>query len=150
MSDPMNTEEVKIWKMYLRAHAALMREMDGGLQRAHGISLTWIDVLVQLSLAEGQRLTHTRLSERMLVSGGGGITRLVDRMAKVGLVTRRASRKDRRVSYVVLTDEGKKKLDEVTPTQFSQVHDQFIRHLGAEEMPVIRDFLARLLGEDVS
>ena len=147
MSDPMNTAEVKLWLMYLRAHAALMREMEGELQRVHGMSLTWLDVLVQLSLAENQRMTHSRLGQRMLVSQGG-ITRLVDRMAKAGLVTRRASRKDRRTSYVVLTQKGRDALEEMRPTQFRQIHEIFIRHLRKYELPVIRGFLARLLGED--
>ncbi|MDA0232828.1 MAG: MarR family transcriptional regulator [Chloroflexi bacterium] len=147
MSDPLNTDEVKVWKMFLRAHAALMRVMDSRLQQSHGMSMTWMDILVQLSLAEKQRLTHTRLSERVLLTGGG-TTRAVDRMAEAGLVVRRASRKDRRTSFVVLTDKGAAALREMTSGQLDAIEELFSRHLRKDDIPVIRAFFERVLGEE--
>ncbi|MDA1279647.1 MAG: MarR family transcriptional regulator [Chloroflexi bacterium] len=149
MDDPLNTDEVKIWKMFLRAHAALMRTLGAEIQNAHGISLRWLDVLVQLSLADRKRMTHSRLNERLLVDGaGGGVTRLIDRMAKEGLVVRRASRKDRRTSYIVLTKIGEDALAAATPDTLADVQEHFLRHLRKEEMSTIRGFLSRILGED--
>ncbi len=147
MEIPLDSDEVKVWKMFLRAHASLMRQMEANLQEAHGVSLAWMDVLVQLSLEEGGRMTHTRLSERVLVSQGA-VTRMVDRMAKAGLVVRRQSRTDRRTSYVILTEKGAKTLEEIKPVQYQDVTDLFIRHLDSENTPVVRDFLTRVLGEN--
>lgn len=152
LQELLKTEEVKVWNMFLRAHAVLMRQMEAELQGEHGISLRWLDALVQLSLADGKRMTHTRLGQRILVGitgsiSGGGLTRMVDRMAKAGLVTRRASRTDRRTSYIVLTDKGQETLDRVSETQAGQVVELFTSHLEKEEIPVIRAFLARVLGE---
>ena len=146
MEEQLNTDEVKIWKMFLRAHAALMREMESDIQRAHGISISWYDVLTQLSLAEGKRMTQTRLGQRMLISGGG-ISRLVDRMAKEGLVVRRASKKDRRASFVVLTKKGEEILDLTSPQVLETVEQGFLRHLREDEMPSISNLLERVLGE---
>ncbi len=146
MQDQLNTEEVKIWKMFLRAHAALMRTLESDIQRAHGISISWYDVLTQLSLANNKRMTHTMLGKRLLVTGGG-ISRLVDRMAKQGLVIRRASRKDRRLSYVVLTKKGEETLELTTPQVLSTIHQGFIRHLRNDEIPQLRSLLERVLGE---
>ncbi len=148
MEDVLNTDEARIYKMFLRAHASIMREQETTLQDKVGISVTWLDVLTQLSLAEGHRMTHTRLGERLLVGGGGGITRLVDRMAKAGLVTRRASRKDRRTSYVVMTATGKEVFDRATQEAFVVVQARFMDHLRKEEMPGIADFFKRVLNED--
>ena len=118
------------------------------MQASHGISMKELDVLVQLSLAEKQRMTHTRLSERLLLTGGG-VTRLVDRMVKNGQVMRRASRKDRRTSHVVLTEKGERVLEAATPDGIDDVEKHFTSHLRDEEVPVIREFLARVLGEEV-
>lgn len=146
MEYPLDSDEAKIWLMFLRAHASLMRKMETELQQQTGMSLKWMDVLVQLSLEAGHRMTHTRLSQRRLVSQGG-LTRLVDRMAKAGLVRRQRSRKDRRTSYVVLTDEGAKALETMYPVQYQNILDMFVSQLDDENTPVIRDFFEGVLGE---
>ena len=147
MTRSLDTVEAKTWIAFLRAHAFLMREMERVLMDTHGISLTWMDVLVQLSLAEKKRMTHTRLGERVLISLSG-LTRVIDRMATAGLVTRRASRTDRRASYVVLTERGERTLAELMPTHMRSVEERFVRHLHAEEMAIIRSFFRRLLNEE--
>jgi DNA-binding MarR family transcriptional regulator len=149
MQDQLNTEQAGVWKMFLRAHASIMRTMESDIQRTHDISISWYDVLTQLSLAEGKRMTHTRLGERILVTGGG-VTRLVDRMAREGLVVRRASRNDRRTSYVVLTKKGESVLAEATPQVIETVQQNFLQHLRDDEIPVIRRLLARVLSEEGS
>ena len=147
MQNPLESDEIRVWKIFLRAHASLMREMDSRLQKAHGVSMTWMDILVQLSLAENQRLTHTRLSERVLLTGGG-TTRAVDRMVKAGLVVRRASRKDRRTSFVVLTAKGATTLEEMTSGQLNAIEELFSRHLRDGDIPVMRAFFKRVLSEE--
>ncbi|NQW16082.1 MAG: winged helix-turn-helix transcriptional regulator [Chloroflexi bacterium] len=144
---PLNSPEVRTWLIFLRAHAAILRRMEKGVQDAHGISLVWVDVLTQLSLEDNQRMTHARLSQRVLVSVSG-LTRIIDGMTKAGLVVRRASRRDRRASYVVLTEEGMRKLEEVRPTVFRDVEENFIQYLRPEETPVLYGFLKRVMDED--
>ena len=146
MNEYLNTDEVRIWKMFLRAHASLMRTMESDIQSAHGISHVWYDVLTQLSLEKNKRMTHSRLAERLLVKVTG-VTRLVDRMVRQGLVVRRSSRKDRRTSYVVMTENGEQALAESTPRVLETVQHNFVRHLKTEEMPAIRNLLARILDE---
>jgi DNA-binding MarR family transcriptional regulator len=147
VSIPLDTPEVRTWLIFLRAHAAILRRMEKGIQDAHGIPLNWVDVLIQLSLEENHRMTHARLSERVLVSVSG-LTRIIDRMVKAGLLVRRASRKDRRASYVVMTEEGMRKLEEARPAVFGDVEEHFIRHLRPEETPVLLGFLKRVMDED--
>ena len=89
MQGLLNPDQLATWKVFLRAHASLMRVFEQTLQAEHGIALTWLDVLVQLSLEPDKRMTHRRLGERMTVAiTGSGITRLVDRMAAAGLLRR--------------------------------------------------------------
>ena len=147
MDYTLNSDEMQVWVKFLRAHAMLMREMEANLQAETGMSLVWMDVLVQLSLEDGQRMTHTRLSQRRLISQGG-LTRLVDRMAKAGLVKRQRSRTDRRTSYVVLTEKGSEALKAMYPIQYQNIAQMFINHLNADSAPVVSEFLAKVLGEN--
>ena len=149
MQGLLNPDQLATWKVFLRAHASLMRVFEQTLQAEHGIALTWLDVLVQLSLEPEQRMTHKRLGERMTVAiTGSGITRLVDRMAAAGLLRREPSSEDRRQSYVVMTDEGAAALDRALPTQEHDVYERFARHLRDEDSRVLFSFLKRVLGEE--
>lgn len=147
MTIQFDSPEVRTWLIFLRAHAAILRRMEQGVQDAHGIPLNWVDVLTQLSLEDDRRMTHARLSERVLVSVSG-LTRIVDRMVKAGLVVRRASRRDRRASYVVMTEDGIRKLEEVRPAVYKDVVENFTQHLRPEETPVLYGFLKRVMDED--
>ncbi len=145
----LRAPETRVYLMFLRAHASIMRDLEKTLQDEVGISITWLDVLTQLARADGHRMTHTQLSQRRLVGGSGGITRLVDRMAKAGLVTRRASRKDRRTSYVVMTDAGREMYERASLAGSRVVREHFTDHVKPEEAQPLRSFFGRVLGEDV-
>ncbi len=145
MTNRLETPEYRVFSRFLIAHAKLMREFDATLREVCDIPLSWFDVLVHVSLEPGQRVTHTRLGERTLMSQGG-VTRLVDRMVKAGLVARRASRADRRKSYVVLTDSGREKLAEAMPTQLDSIQELFVQHLEDGDTEVMDGFFRRVLG----
>ena len=147
MDKRLRAPEARVYLKFLRAHAMIMREMESALKESEGISLAWVDALTQLALADGQRMTHTRLSQRLLVSGGN-VTRLVDRMTKAGLVTRRASRKDRRMSHVVLTGKGRQVYERATEAGIPVVQELFTSKLLESEVAVLDDFFARVLDED--
>ena len=49
------------WGALLKVHAALVPRLDRALQEAHGVPLTWYDVLLELSSAPEHRLTMGRL-----------------------------------------------------------------------------------------
>ncbi len=149
MDERLNTPEVRVYLKFLRAHAMMMREIESALKDSEGISLAWYDALTQLALADGQRMTHTKLSQRLLVSGGN-ITRLVDRMAKAGLVVRRASRKDRRTSHIVLTDKGRGVYERATDAGIPVVQKVFANKMLTDEIPALDAFFRRVLGEEQS
>src|ERR1700733_6512048 len=70
-----------------------------------GLSVTDFDVLLRLPRSEGQRLRMTHLAMQTALSTSG-ITRVVDRLEKRGLVRRETCPSDRRGSFAVLTDAG--------------------------------------------
>ncbi len=110
-------EAMDAWRALLRTHRLLLGRLEADLQREHAMSLDWYDVLFQLSDAGG-RLRMNALSDRLLVSRYN-CTRLVDRMAKAGLVSREAVAEDRRGTQAVLTAAGKTTLRRAAPTHLA-------------------------------
>ena len=101
-----------------------------------GLSLTWYDVLIHLSEASESRLQHQALAGSLLLSRSG-ITRLVDRMAKAGLV--------RRASYVVITPQGRDALDRASPGHVRGIVQHFTRYLDSEDASALQKFFSRVL-----
>jgi len=63
-----------------------------------------------------------------------GVTRVVDRMDRDGLVRREACSSDRRSSYAVITETGRARLDEVLPGHLALVQEWFIGQLSPEAL----------------
>jgi DNA-binding MarR family transcriptional regulator len=92
------------WKL-LAAHALLVRRTGRDLASAAVLPLDSYNVLRLLHKAPGRRLRLSKLARAVLLTRSG-VTRLVDRLEKAGLLRREDSVHDRRGSCAVLTDEG--------------------------------------------
>ena len=62
------------WVRFLRAHAALTRELSSRLEALHELTLSDFDVLIQLYYAEGRRMRRIDLARSVLLTASG-ITR---------------------------------------------------------------------------
>jgi DNA-binding MarR family transcriptional regulator len=139
--------ELSTWRAFLRAHAAVTRQLEHDLLVAHDLPLASYDVLVQLSEAPGRQLRMTELAERVLLSRSG-LTRLVDRLEREGLVERRACPSDARGTLAVLTDAGSARLAEAWPTHLRGVVDRVVGRLSHDELVTLGALLSRLVGPD--
>jgi len=99
-------EALRVWLRLLASSGSVEREIQMRLREQFGVSLARFDFLAQLDRSDDGEMTMTELSQQLMVSGGN-ITGLTDRLAKEGLVERRAHPADRRVQRIALTDEGK-------------------------------------------
>jgi len=63
----------------------VVRQLERELQTEERLALTDYDVLVQLATAGERRLRMSELADALLLSRSGA-TRLIDRLAAVGLV----------------------------------------------------------------
>ncbi|PKB64310.1 MAG: hypothetical protein BZY80_03205 [SAR202 cluster bacterium Io17-Chloro-G2] len=147
MASDLNDVQLAVWRGFLEAHSTVTRKLERDLLEHVGIPLTWYDVLVHLSEAPRGRLRHQVLADSLVLSRSG-VTRLVDRMVNAGLVQREASTDDRRVSYVMLTREGRTTLDRAGPGHIHSVVEHFARHLRGPETGALSSFFNRLLEED--
>lgn len=134
--------EIRAWRAFLSAHAAVIAELSAELKERHDLPLTWYDVLVQLEEAGGSLRMH-ELAERLLLSRSA-TTRFVDRLEKAGLIHREACPSDRRGTFVVLTDHGRDRLKASAPDHLDGVKRVFADPLTPAELEHLSTALAKL------
>src|SRR3954451_13185149 len=124
--------ELAVWRGFLRVHAALAKQLDAELDRTHGIPLTSYEVLINLRPAPDRRLRMADLADRALLSRSG-MTRLVDRLERQGLLARDHCVSDARGCFAVLTDAGRELLARARPTHLAGVREKFLQHLEPDD-----------------
>lgn len=135
--------ELDVWRSFLRAHAHITRVLETELLAAQRLSLASYDVLVQLSEAPDRRLRMTELADAVLLSRSG-VTRLVDRLERGGLVARARVDSDGRGVEAVLTQLGYDRLRAATGTHLSGVGRHFAGRLNAAELTTLGHTCTRL------
>ena len=136
--------ELGAWRGMLRVHTALVRELDTELDAAHDLPLSSYDVLIYLQSAPGKRLRMAELADSVLLSRSG-VTRLVDRLEREGLIVRDTCTSDGRGCFAVLTDEGEELLSRARPTHLAGVRARFLTHFSEGELEQLRRFWERIL-----
>ncbi|MEV4577407.1 MarR family transcriptional regulator [Nonomuraea jabiensis] len=139
----LTAEELAVWRMMQRAQVRITRHLEAELLVAHELPLASYEVLARLAEAPERRLRMNDLAARVLLSRSG-LTRLIDRLQRDGLVSREACADDARGLFAVLTDAGAARLAEATPTYLRGVRTQFLDLLGAEEITRVRAMVAKL------
>ena len=134
-------DRLAAWRAFLEAHARVTEVLERELREGQDLPLTWYDVLVQLHEAPENRLRMQELAAAVVLSKSG-LTRLIDRMERAGLVRRSQCPTDRRGTFAELTDEGYAQLRAAAPTHLVGVERHFTAHLSADDAEV----LARVLG----
>ena len=135
--------ELEAWRGFLLSHAAIRRTLESDLIAEHGLTARDYEVLLFLAQEDGRRLAMSALAERTMLTRSG-ITRLIDGLAKAGLIERVACPEDLRVSYAQLTDQGYQRLREASRTHIAGVHAAFLDHFSDEEIEMLAELLGRL------
>ena len=138
--------ELGAWRNFLRVHAVLTRELDEELRRAHGLPLTSYDVLVNLESAADRQMRMSELADAVLLSRSG-LTRLVERLERDGLLSRADCPGDARGSFAVLTDTGARRLAEARKTHLSGVRERFLGQFDDDELERLAGYWRRVLDE---
>jgi DNA-binding MarR family transcriptional regulator len=135
--------ELRAWRGLLRAHACLAKRLDSELERAHGLPMSSYEVLHHLEETTGGRMRMCELAEQAQLSRSG-LTRLIDRMERDGLVERCSCEHDARGSYACLTPAGRERLQEARGTHLAVIRDQFFSHFSEVELSTLADMWERI------
>src|SRR4051794_39934801 len=140
----LSEAELAVWRGFLRVHAALAKQLDAELDRTHGIPLSSYEVLINLQAAPHRRLRMADLADRALLSRSG-MTRLVDRLERQGLLVRDTCVSDARGCFAVLTDAGAELLAKARPTHLDGVRRRFLSQLETEDCERLTELWERVL-----
>jgi len=132
------------WLNLIQAHSVVSSRVEARLDAACGLSLPEHELLIRLSQAPDRHLRMYDLASLLLLSKSG-ITRVVDRLERRGLVGRKMSDTDRRVVLAYLTGAGVEILEEARPFIAGGVDEFFSRHLGDDEIASLRGLLRKIL-----
>jgi MarR family transcriptional regulator, 2-MHQ and catechol-resistance regulon repressor len=134
--DEETAQALRTWVALARAHNAVAQLAAADVAR-HGLTTAEFGVL-EVLYHKGPMLLN-EVQRRILVSSGG-ITYLVDRLEKRGLVERRDCPGDRRARLAALTAEGEALVAAIFPQ-----HAEVIRGALAGLMEEEKDQAVRLL-----
>ncbi len=136
--------ELAAWRGLLRVQSALVKALDGQLLAGHRLPLTSYEVLITLQSAPGRRRRMSELADSVLLSRSG-MTRLVDRLEREGLLERDTCTDDGRGCFAKLTAEGDAVLARARPTHLAGIRERFLRHFSAEELEAISGYWDRVV-----
>ena len=141
---PLTPRELGAWRGLLQVHAQTTQVLDAQMRERHGITVSAYEVLMFLGDADGHRLRMAEIAERVLLSRSG-LTRLVDRLVDLGLVTRSASKTDGRGLYAQLTPAGASELEAARRTHRAGVRQVFLDQIDPDDQAALAEIWGRYL-----
>ena len=142
----LTEHEMRAWRAFLRAHSSVTRLLESELIAEHALSLPEYGVLVTLVEAPDHKLRMTELADQVLLSRSG-LTRLVDRMQRSGLVDRRPCTSDARGLNAVLTEVGYARLKESSGTHLRGVREHVTGQLSEVELDQLFALMSKLVSD---
>jgi len=136
----------RAWSALLRSHAHWTHCIERRLDEAGALSLEAYDVLLMLSYAPNGRLRMGELFDVVTLSRSG-LTRLMDRLERDGLVKREVCSGDRRSFEAILTEEGEARRAASWPLYAEIVASEFARFFPNADATKLAELLERPLKE---
>ena len=125
--------------LFSEAHAGLMTRLTAQLA-THNLDGVEFETLIRLARSPGGALRMSDLAGQTGLSTSG-MTRVVDRLERDGLVERQACPTDRRGSFTAITAAGRARLGDVLPGHLALLDTWFTGLLTEGQL---RDFLGSL------
>ena len=109
------------------------RALDADLLESQGLNVTEYSVLMNLSEAPGRSLRMSELANYVSISVSG-LTRVIERLTRQGLVERVKAQSDGRGQLAVLTAAGLNRLQQAWPTHLASVRRHVMDHLDGIDL----------------
>lgn len=118
------------------------RTLDADLLAGCGLSLAEYIVLVNLSEAPGNSMRMRELAVESTLSPSG-VTRLIERMERMGLVERGQAAQDARGMTATLTGAGLERLRQAYPHALASVRTNVIDHLDGFDLAAFAEAVGK-------
>ncbi len=136
---PFESPEQEAILNLLRTNDRVLIRLDR-LFREHGLTHAQYNVL-RILRGEGQPLPILEIAART-IAVVPGITGLIDRLERAGLVRRERCADDRRVVFVALTDQGRQRLTDLD-APLRRLHGELLGHLSRDELKELTQLLEK-------
>jgi DNA-binding MarR family transcriptional regulator len=136
-------QQTPLWQSFLAVHRQIVEQLADEMLREHQLPLEWFDVLAHVADQPGMRARQKELRDRMLLSESG-VSRLLVRMEKAGLITRGTADDDRRGIEIAVTDDGRAALLGALDSHLQLVASLFTDRLTATDRAALSRVLAKL------
>ena len=137
--------EQQAWKGFLRTHALVTKALDAEIETEHRLSLSSYEVLLHLAMTDHGRMRMSELAESVILSRSG-LTRLIDRLERDGLIERCACPQDARGFFACLTDDGRALFDAARASHLAAVQRRFTGLLDPDQLAVLATVWDRVRG----
>jgi DNA-binding MarR family transcriptional regulator len=134
---------ISAWVNLIRAGQATLARIESELKTAGLPDLAWYDVLFELDRAPDGWLRQSDVSGRLLLAQYN-LSRLVDRLERENLVTRRPCERDGRNNVLVITDKGRALRARMWPVYAAAIEAHVGRHLTEDDARTLADLLQHL------
>jgi DNA-binding MarR family transcriptional regulator len=142
-SPELDMSPVAVLGRILRAARYIEREVEDGLAR-HDLNIAEFNALSALRRVGAPfQLTPSELSHHLLFTSGG-LTKLLERLERAGLIERKPAAEDRRVVLVCLTEAGRAR-QETAMTAHLANEERLLEGLDGSEREGLAATLERLL-----
>jgi DNA-binding MarR family transcriptional regulator len=129
---PRTQQGLETWQAFTNAHGLLVATIERDLAAAGLPPLSWYEVLTALARADEAQLRIHALAQAVVLSPSG-LSRLLDRMERAGVIRRESCKRDRRGAFAVITDEGHALLERMEPVHQQAIEQHFVPQLRDEE-----------------
>ncbi len=144
MKSELPESHLEAWRKYYSSFWRIYAAIENRPRDRRPASLSWYDALYELYLAPERHLRMSELARSALLSRSG-LTRLVDKLEKEGLIHRRACPADGRVQHAELTAKGVEVLRKIWPVYRAGIAKYFGTHLSVTEAKQLAAVFGRVV-----
>ena len=145
--DRVTDQELSAWRLFIQTHVKIIESIEQDLAEQKRVPLTTYDVLIELFEAPNKKLRLGDLTKKVILTKSG-LTRLVDRMEREGLLRREKSEEDKRGAYAVLTEAGENELRRAWPVYAQGIKKYFAMPLAEKDLLALKQALEMLSEQD--
>ena len=141
--DVLADDRITQFGLMIEANRRLLRTVEQSLREKHGLAMVEFEAMVRLGRSPERQMSMTELAEQTVLTSGG-VTRLVDRLAKEDWVERVSCPSDRRVHWAHLTDKGAEVVADALVTHLQDLDDHYFGAMSEDEQATMSAVLGRL------
>jgi DNA-binding MarR family transcriptional regulator len=144
---PLDPDEEAAWRALARAVIVVPRVLDADLNEGAGLNLAEYIALVSLSEAPGRAMRMNELATLTDLTRSG-LSRLIERLVRQGLVSREPFADDMRGRMAQLTEAGLRRLEQAYPYALASVRKNVMTHLASLDLPAFAQAVGSLAPDD--